>query len=330
MTPHAIPAQPATRRPTLDAATVQVVMLVGFLAVLCALFAVLEPRFVTTNNILTVLGLASVIGIISLGQTLTIISGGFDLSVSGVVPLAGVAYAMLSNSGLAWPVALLLVIGIGAAVGLVNGVFIALLKVNPLIATLGVLSLSSGFALTLADGRQVQFENFDAGVLAEASIGDINNQTWIFIALSVVLFFVLRRTAYGRLVYAVGGNEEAARLAGIRTKIVIASVYVICGALAAVAGVILASQLLTGSGTAGVDSNLTSIAAVVLGGAALTGGRGGVVGTVLGVLILGVLANGLSLLQVPTFYQTMTSGAVLLLAVLVGRIDRLPGVRRTS
>ncbi len=301
--------------------SLQALVLVAFLIVLVVAFACLDNRFISPNNIITIFGIAAVVGIVSLGQTLVILCGGFDLSVSGVVPLAGVVFALLSSTGMGWGPALIGTLVAGAIVGLVNGVAVAYLKINPLIATLGVLSITGGLALTLADGQQVPFAHPEAGLLAMQGVGRINNQVWIYLGLAVVLAIVLRFTTFGRRLYAVGGNPEAARLAGVRTQRVILVTYMLCAACAGLAGVIQASQLLTGSGTAGTDSNLQSIAAVILGGAALSGGRGGVAGTFLGVLILGVLSNGLSLLHVPSFYQTMITGVVLLLAVLVSNMD---------
>jgi ribose/xylose/arabinose/galactoside ABC-type transport system permease subunit len=197
----------------------------------------------------------------------------------------------------------------------VNGLLIAKARINPLIATLGTLSVSGGLALTLSGGVQIPFTDVSAGVLTRRSLFNINNHVWVFLGLAVLVLLVLRYTSYGRQLYAVGGNKQAARLAGIRVDLVTISVYVLSGALAALAGAVLASQLLTGSGTAGTTSGLESITAVILGGASLSGGVGGVPGTVIGVLILGALANGMAIMSVPSFYQTMATGVVLLLAV---------------
>lgn len=300
----------------------QFVILLVFLALLIMAFALLNPNFLKLNNVLTILSISAVIGLVSLGQVLPLISGGFDLSVSGVVPLGGVLFAVLSNAGLPFLPTLLCVIVAGAACGLANGLLITRLHINPLIATLGTLSITGGLALTISNGLQIPFENADMGVLAAKGIFGVNNQVWLFIGLAIVLHIVLRSTAYGRRIYAVGGNGEAARLAGIRVGAVTTSVYVLCSVFAALAGVVLASQLLTGSGTAGINTNLQSITAVILGGATLSGGLGGVPGTVVGVLILGSLSNGMSLNFVPTFYQSIATGVVLLFAVALSQIRR--------
>lgn len=303
------------RRLALSEGALQTLLLFGFLVLIAAFFTSQDEGFLTTRNGLNILVNASVIGIVSLGQAFALISGGFDLSVGGIVPLGSVTFALLVNAGYGVPSALLIILLFGAAWGVVNGLLIAKARINPLIATLGTLSVAGGLALTLADGVQVPFADVSDGVLTRRSLFDVNNHVWMFLGLAVLVLVVLRYTAYGRQLYAVGGNKQAARLAGIRVDLITVSVYVVSGALAALAGAVLASQLLTGSGTAGTNSGLQSITAVILGGASLSGGVGGVPGTVIGVLILGALANGMAILQVPSFYQTMATGVVLLLAV---------------
>jgi ribose/xylose/arabinose/galactoside ABC-type transport system permease subunit len=313
---------------SLDADARQLFLLLGFLALIAVTLGSLDRAFLSGSNLLTILSLAGVLGLVSLGQLLALVSGGFDLSVSGVIPLGGMTYALLLNRG--WPIALAMVavLLVGALCGTVNGVLVTRFRINPLITTLGTLSITGGLALTLGNGLQVPFENIDGGVLAERGPLGVNNQVWLLLALAVLLHLVLRRTVYGRMVYAVGGNQEAARLAGIHVHRVIGSVYVLCSVFAALAGIVLASQLLTGSGNSGTAANLQSIAAVILGGASLSGGKGGVPGALIGVLIIGALANGLALLQVPSFYQTMATGAVLLLAVAASQTQLLSPKRR--
>lgn len=301
-------------------AALQAFLLAGFLVVIVGYFTYRDSAFFTTDNGLNILSNASVIGIVSLGQVMTIIAGGFDLSVSGTVPLGAVVFAELVNRGWSVSSAVVGVMGVGAVCGVVNGWIVAKANITPLIATLGTMSVTSGLALTIADGVQIPFEDPGAAVLANQSFLGVENHIWILLGLSIALFLVLRYTVYGRSLYAVGGNREAARLGGIRVDTVTVSVYVISAAFAALAGAVLASQLFTGSGTAGTNSALQSIAAVILGGASLTGGVGGVPGTLIGVLILGTLANGMAILGVPSFYQTIATGLVLLLAVGVSQL----------
>ena len=302
---------------------VQVLGLFAFYVVVIAFFAIRSEQFLTYSNTINILSNVSVIGIVSIGQALTLISGGFDLSVSGTVPLGAVVFTKFINTGTAIIPAMIMTILIGAFVGLINGVLITRVGINPLIATLGTMSITQGLAQTITGGLTDSFDNLDAGILAESSVGTVPNHIWVLLIVSAIAFLVLRFTVYGRSIYTIGGNREAARLAGLRVDLITISVYMTCAALVSLTGVIVASQLLAGSATLGTSSALTSIAAVVLGGASLAGGKGGIGGTLIGVLILGTLANGLALLAVPAFYQQIATGVVLLLAVGLGRLRSL-------
>jgi ribose transport system permease protein len=239
-----------------------------------------------------------------------------------VLPIGAVVFGILVNGGLPVVAALVVAVLAGAAAGLVNGAIITVAGIDPLITTLGMLSVTGGLALVITNGVNKPFDNMNDGGLAVSSVGDIPNPVWILVGLALAAVFVLRFTVYGRMLYALGGNREASRLAGLRTALLTTSVYVVCGALAAFAGVVVASQLLSGSPTVGRDASLTSIAAVILGGGVLGGGRGGVLGTLLGVLVLGTLSNGLALLQIPSFYQQIATGGVLLIAVGFSRLQK--------
>jgi ribose transport system permease protein len=299
---------------------VQALGLFAFYVAILVFFSLRSDQFLSWSNAINILSNVSVIGIVSIGQALTLISGGFDLSVSGTVPLGAVTYTWFINGGMPIVPAMVATVLVGAAVGLVNGLLITRVRINPLIATLGTMSITQGLAQTITGGLTKSFANLDAGILAESSFGRVPNHIVVFLAVSLVVALVLRFTVYGRSVYTIGGNREAARLSGLRVDLLTVSVYVVCAGLAALAGIIVASQLLAGSATLGTNSALTSIAAVVLGGASLAGGKGGVGGTLIGVLILGTLANGLALLAVPAFYQQIATGVVLLLAVGLGQL----------
>lgn len=307
------------RRTELSDATVNGLLLAASLVAIVAFFAVQTDSFFSGSNALNILVNSSVLGIVALGQVTTIIAGGFDLSVSGTVPLGAVVFALLVNAGYGVLPALLLVLLVGLLAGLANGLLVTQLKITPLIATLGMMSVTGGLALSIADGVQIPFADPAMGILARRSFLGINNHVLIFLGLCLVLLVVLRFTVYGRSIFAVGGNNEAARLSGIPVTLVTVSVYMLSGVFATLAGAILASQLLTGSGTAGTDMALQSIAAVILGGAVLGGGVGGVPGTVMGVLILGSLSNGMAIMAVPSFYRTIATGAVLLIAVAISQ-----------
>jgi ribose transport system permease protein len=291
-----------------------------FYLLILVFFSLATPFFLTYSNALNILTNVSVIGIVAIGQALAIISGGFDLSVSGALPLGAVLFALVTNAGIGVAPAILLVILAGAFVGLINGLIVTKLQINPLITTLGTLSIGVGLAFTLSSGVTIPFSNLDAGVLADQTYGGLSWYLIAFAAIAALAFLVLRFTVFGRMLYAIGGNREASRLAGMRVDLVTIVVYVQCAALASFAGVVVASQLLAGSATVGTDAALSSIAAVILGGASLTGGIGGIPGTLIGVLVLGTIANGMVLLQVPAFYQQIATGAILLLGVGFARL----------
>lgn len=310
-----------SKRSPLSAENRQYIILSVFLLVLVSIFASRHDRFLTLNNFSSLISVLAVLGIVTLGQLCALIVGGFDLSTGGVVPLAGVAYALLLNANYGIVLAAILAVGLGVLVGVLNGVLITYLKINPLITTLGTLQVTGGLALTLTGGVQIRFEDRAGGWFAAGSPLGIPTEAWIFLILAAVTYVLLARTTYGRRLYAVGDSQETARLAGIRTRAVTVSAYTVSAGLSAVAGLVLASQLLTGSGVSGTDTNLQSLAAAILGGAILGGGRGTVIGTLLGVLTIGILKNGMTLLLVPAFYQTIATGVVLLIAVAVSQLN---------
>jgi ribose/xylose/arabinose/galactoside ABC-type transport system permease subunit len=301
--------------------------LVVVLAAVVAFFSAQSENFGTYTNVVNILSTVSVLLIVSLGQTLTVTSGGFDLSVSGVVSLGAVVYAKLTGSGMTPMVAILIVLAIGTFIGLVNALIIAGLRVNPLITTLGMMSVTTGLAFTVANGVTVSMPE-SAGALGSDGPWSVPWCVYLAVVLALFAHVLLRHSSLGRRIYVVGGNEEAARLAGIRVGGVLASVYGISGACAAMAGVVYASQLLAASGQIGAETALSSIAAVVLGGASLSGGVGRISGTVLGVLLLGTVADGLSVMRISAFYQQIVTGAILLIAVVYGNLPELLRDRR--
>ncbi len=320
---HVAPATSATvamKQQKLRRIMLQVFGIGFFYLLVLVFFAFASPYFFTYSNATNILTNVAVIGIVALGQSMVIISGGFDLSVGGAVPLGAVLFAILANAGLGVAGATAVVVLCGAAIGLINGLIITKIKISPLIATLGTLSIAGGLAYTVTNGVTVPLANLADGVLADFAVQGVSWYVIAFGILALATAFLLRFTVFGRMVYAVGGNPEASRLAGIRVDLVIVSVYVLCAALAAFAGVVVSSQLLAGSATVGSDAALSSIAAVVLGGASLSGGIGGIGGTMIGVLILGTVANGMALLQVPSFYQQIATGGILLLGVGFARL----------
>jgi ribose transport system permease protein len=296
----------------------------GFYVLVVIFFALSSPFFLSWSNVVNILSNVSVIGIVTLGQALVLISGGFDLSVAGTVPLGGVIFTMLINRGVgiseAWALA---VLG-GCAVGVANGLIVTRIGINPLVTTLGTLSITVGLAYAVTNGVTVPFNDLDQGPINSRVLG-MPLYVWTMFFISIIAFLVLHFTVFGRMIYAIGGNREASRLAGIRVDLVSTSVYAISGGLAAFSGVMLAQQLLAGSPTVGSTAALTSIAAVILGGASLTGGVGSIPGALVGVLVLGTIANGMALMQVPFFYQQIATGSILLLAVGFGRLRQVFG-----
>jgi ribose transport system permease protein len=297
----------------------------GFYVLLVAFFSAATPLFLGYSNAVIILSNVSVIGIVAIGQAIVIIAGGFDLSVGGTVPLAAVIYMLLVNRAIEVAEAMAVTVGAGVVVGAVNGLVITRIGINPLVTTLATLSIIVGIAFILSGGTATALHNPRAGILAETPIANVPYYVWTFLLLSAAAFLMLRYTVLGRMIYAIGGNREASRLAGMRVDVITVAVYMIAGGLAAFAGIVIATQLLIGSPTLGSDSGLTSITAVILGGAALTGGVGGIPGTLLGVLVLGTMANGMALLHVPAYYQQIANGLVLLLAVGFGRLRALFG-----
>ena len=292
------------------------------LIVLCAATALLTPRFLSPLNLTNILVQSSIMAVIAMGMTFVIVGGGFDLSVGSSAALAGCVAAMVMlEAGIAAGV----IAGIvaGAAVGLANGLVIAFLNVNPFITTLGTMVLVRGVVFLMTGGAPV---SGDAGLpsafvaFGSARLFGVHLLVWVPAVLLAVLSFAMHLTPYGRRIYATGGGREAAYLSGIPVRRVIASTYVWCGALAGVAGVMLAARLQSGQPTAGEFYELTAIAAVVLGGASLHGGEGTLVKSVIGVFIMIVLGNALNLLNVDSYWQRVAVGVVIIAAAAAERL----------
>jgi len=294
------------------------------LLVLCVALALLSPDFLTVGNMLDVMRQVSINAVISFGMTLAILLGGIDLSVGSILAVSSVLIALLIKADYSAPLATLGGILCGAFMGTLNGLLVTKGRVAPFIATLGMMTLLRGAALVLSQGSPISgfssdfFAALGGGYLARIVPLPV---VWM-LALFAVFWFVLDRTVFGRHIYATGGNAEAARLSGIKTDRVQILVYTISGAMAAVAGVILASRLDSAEPTAGAGYELDAITAVVLGGTSLAGGRGWIFGTLVGALLIGVLNNGLNLLGVSAFYQQVIKGSVILLAVLLDRAQK--------
>ncbi len=287
-------------------------------------FGILSPHFFTPDNLLNVSLQISITAIIAAGMTLVILTGGIDLSVGSLVAISGVlstsVLRMDAPYTLALPIAVLAGAAIGMGSGFAAGVFVTRFRITPFIVTLALMTIWRGTAFVYTEGRPVWELPESFAFLGAGRVAGIPFPTIVMVIVFFVVHIVLTRTRFGRYVYAVGGNVEAARLAGIRTSRVLTVVYVISGGLAAVSGILLASRMNSGQPNAGLMYELDVIAAVVVGGTSLNGGRGTVVGTLIGSMLIGVLRNGLNLLDVESYVQQVVVGAVILTAVLLDRM----------
>ncbi len=290
------------------------------LLVICVILSVATPYFFTVQNLVIVLRQVSVNGILAIGVTFVIIAGGIDLSLGSVVALTGVAAASFAHTG-AYPLIVPLLIGLltGALVGVINGLTITLGRVAPFIVTLGMMTMARGLALVWSNGRPVTNLSPAFNFIGGGDVLYIPVPILLFVLVIFVAYILLNYTTTGRYIYAVGGNEQAARASGIRVNAVKMFAYIMCSGLAALAGIVLAARITTGQPNAGIAYELDAIAAVVIGGTSLLGGRGTVTGTVIGVLIIGVINNGLDLLNVSSYYQQIIKGVIIIGAVLIDR-----------
>jgi ribose transport system permease protein len=294
------------------------------LLVLCVALTIYSPFFLTKDNLLNVIDQVTVLGVLALGMTAVIIIGGIDLSVGAVLALAMMVLGWLSHDG-GLPVSLAIVgaLAAGAAAGAVNGLLTTKAKLPAFIATLAMFSVARGLANVITDGQQiVGFPTSFTDLASSRLLGYLSATVFVLIVLYVLGWAFLRYRANGRALYALGGSEEVARLAGLKTTRLTIAVYTVTGLLAGVAAVILAMRLDSAQPSAATGYELDTIAAVVIGGASLSGGVGTVTGTALGVLIIGVLRNGLSLMSVSPFVQMVVIGVVIALAVMLDVLRR--------
>ena len=308
------------------------------LIVIIVVFSILSPYYLSVANFLTMASHVAIFGILAVGMLLVILNGGIDLSVGSTLGLAGVVAGFLMQGvTLTWlgvvlypPVWVVAVLAcmLGAAVGLVNGVLIARFKVPAFVATLGVMYMARGLALLMTSGLtynnlggKPELGNTGFDALGFNRLFGVPTGVVVLAVIALIGSIVLNRTAFGRWLYASGGNERAAELSGVPVKTVQISVYVLSGICAAIAGLILSSQLTSAGPTAGTTYELTAIAAVVIGGAALTGGRGNIRGTLLGAFVIGFLSDGLVIIGISSYWQTVFTGAVIVLAVLLNAVQ---------
>jgi ribose/xylose/arabinose/galactoside ABC-type transport system permease subunit len=293
------------------------------LAALMAGLAAARPNFLTLENLVNVLRQISINGILAVGVTYVLLTGGVDLSLGSLVAFTGVVAARFAHPG---EFVVLVPVGIGilagAGCGTVNGWIVTRGGVAPFIVTLGMMTATRGLALLASGGRPVS--NLSAGftTIGGGDLAAVPIPILIFFGVALASHLFLRNMRAGRHLYAVGGNENAARASGVKVGRVKMMAYTLCGAMAGLAGVVLASRITTGQPNAGIGYELDAIAAVVIGGTSLNGGVGGVGGTVLGALLIGVLNNGLDLLNVSSYYQQIVKGVIIVGAVWLDRSHR--------
>ena len=295
--------------------------LIGLLIIIIT-FSFLSPVFFTIPNLLNILQQSSINALIALGMTLVIISGGIDLSVGPTAALSAVLGATMMVAGVPVPLAILATLGIGAICGVFSGSLIAYAGLQPFIVTLGGLSLFRAVALIYTGGNPVFGIPTEFRSLINSEIFGIPTPIVIVAVIALVLWTVMNKTPLGEYILAVGGNEEAARVAGVPVKRTKVTVFVISGTLASLASLILIGRLGAAEPTIGNLWELDAIAAAAIGGASLMGGKGSVVGTIIGAIILGALRNGLTLLNIQAFYQLLATGLIIIIAMLIDRATR--------
>lgn len=292
------------------------------LVLLCLALALLSDRFLTVNNLTNILRQSTINGIIAVGMTLVIFTRGIDLSVGSVLGLSVLITADALQAG--WPVAVAILLGlaVGAAMGLISGLLVTQVKIPPFIATLGMMTLGRGLALAYTDGKPITGLPPGFRFLGNGYFGPIPMPIVIAFIVFTVAYIALSQMKFGEYIYAIGNNENAARLCGIPVKRYIATTYAITGMLSALAGFILVGRIDSAQPIAGAGFEFDAIAAVVVGGTSFEGGEGSLMGTLLGVLIIAVINNGLNLLNIPSFYQDVVKGLVIVLALLIHRLSK--------
>ena len=312
------------KRLKIDSKTMQTILAFASLILLILIFSVASPNFFRTNNLVGILLATAVNGILAVGITFIIVTGGIDLSIGTVMTFGSViAGVVVTMWQLPIPLGVLAGIAAGALCGFVNGVSIAKLKVPPFIATLGMMMITKGLNLIFSGTKPVYFVDTPVfGLIASQPVLGIPMGVIIFFVSALVASFILSKTLLGRYTFAIGSNEEAARLSGINTDAWKIAVYSLGGAFAGIAGIVMASRLQSAQPALGAGYELDAIAAAVIGGTSLSGGEGTILGTVIGAFIITVLTNGLRILSVPQEWQMVVTGLIVIGAVYLDIVRR--------
>ncbi len=303
-------------------------ILLGFvLFITVFLLSLASPFFMTWDNWRNILDQSALQVIIAVGMTFVICTGGIDLSVGSVTALSGVCMAVAMHAGVSVETAVLLGIAAGAFVGMSNGLLISRLNLNPFIVTLGTMAVARGVALIITKGIPIYGFPQDFTWWGNGHIGQLNPPMLVAIFIALLGALVLNKTKLGYYTLALGGNEEALRRSGVAHKIYKLIIYIICGITAAIGGLVVTARLNTAEPLAGSMFELDAIAAVVLGGTDMKGGRGSITGTIMACLLLGVLRNGLTILSIPSYYQQLAIGIIILVAIIISelRLKNAPG-----
>ncbi len=294
--------------------------MVGIFLVFAIVCSAMGKNFLNLNNIMNIINQASINAIIAIGASLVILTGGIDLSVGSVVGFVGIFLAMNLKAGMSIPLAILLCLICGVAIGLFNGILVSYGKVPAFITTLGSMQAVRGLAQIINGGQAVSGFPLEIGAVMKTRFFGVVPIGVMYVAVFyTVMVLILSYTKFGRRIYAIGGNAHAARLSGIKVKRIEVSVYVLSGAFAAFAGVMLLSRLLYADPSAGNSYEMDAIAAAVIGGISMSGGKGRLANTVVGAIILATLTNGLQIMNVATYYQTVITGLVIIIAVFADK-----------
>ncbi len=294
------------------------------LVVMIIFLSFMSPTFFTAGNFLNILRQVSINGILAMGMTFILITGGIDLSVGSVLALAGVLGATFAHPDPAYPIILPLIVGIGAGVlcGCVNGTLVSKTTISPFIVTMGMTSIARGLALLYTNGRPITGQSSSFSFLGRGVVGPVTFPVILFILICIVSIIILHRSRLGKYIFAVGGNENAAMVSGISVPKIKFFVYVYGGALCGLAGLLLASRTNAATPNAGEGYELDAIAAAVIGGTSTSGGKGSVYGTIVGALIMTILSNGMDILNVSSYIQQIVKGVIIIGAVFVDQMNK--------
>jgi len=292
------------------------------LLALMAFFSMMSSGFLSISNIMNILRQVAVNGISAAGMTFVMLTGGIDISVGAVMGLSGIGAASLMVAGVHPVIACLIMLLAGLLVGLINGFFVNEVKIPPMIVTLSTLSIARGLAFIISGGLPVSRFPHSFTILGQGRIGYVPIPVIVMALCFALGWFVLEKTSFGRHVYGIGSNREAARLSGIPVRKVMFKVYGISGMMAAFAGIVLLSRVNSGQPSAGETYELNIIAAIVMGGVSTTGGEGRIINVLVGLVFMGVLLNGMMMMNVPAFYQRVVKGVVLLIAISYDRMSQ--------